>query len=205
MTNKAITLLVICSLLFACRAQTDDSNKKQEPIYIHRYNILRNFIGMEPIPLDWIFQSRVWRNGMLLEVWQSPYLPLKYPRDGYEISKAEYVAKQLFFLNGRLIEEVDYYYSPDRYKAFVNRNNSCVGRTADPRVHEEFLNKQMRKSYFYFIPSYFNTIKRTYVYNSDQSRDFDGFITKEQCDSILYCWGVLSYGNISLVNNTIKQ
>ena len=195
MTYKSITLLVICSLLFACRDQTNESNKK---LYVHRYNILRNIIGMEPIPSNWIIEERVWRNGMLLEVWQSPDLPLKYPIDGYKISKAEYAAKQLFFLNGRLMEEVDFYYSPERYKAFVTRNNSYDVRNRDPRVHEEFMNKQIRKSYFYFIPHDLNTEKRTYMYMSDRSRDIDGFITKEQCDSILYRWGVLSYGNISL-------
>jgi len=205
MTNKAITLLVICSLLFACRDQTDESNKKQEPVYVYRYNILRNFIGMESIPSNWTLEERVWRNGMLIEVWQTPDIPFECPKDGYKISKAEYVAKQLFFLYGRLMEEVDFYYSPERYKALISRYKSCVGIICEPRVYEELNNKQIRKSYFYFIPPEFNTEKRTYFYLTDRSRDIDGFITKEQCDSILYRWGVLSYGNISFINNTTKQ
>jgi hypothetical protein len=197
MNYKQFFFLCICAiLLVACQHRSTPTHGK-EPSYVHDYNILRNFIGTEPIPDNWILQERVWGNECLLEVWQRPDIPLSSPYNGYILSKPLYVAKQLFFLNGRLWEEKDFYFSNERYVEDISRTPVCSNKIIEPRLHPELVNKRLRKSYFYFIAPDYNNPKHSYCYSGKKSSS--DFINKKQCDSILYNWKLLSYGSISLV------
>ena len=196
MNHKQLFFLCICAiLLVACQHRPTPTHGK-EPGYVHGYNILRNFIGTEPIPDNWILQGRVWRNDFLVETWQSPDIPFVRPYNGFILPKPTYWGKELLFLDGRLWGEGDIYVSDKLYSEYLSHSSKCKNNSGSP-FHLELTNKLLIKSFFYFTAPDHNNDQHSYLYFGKRSSCSS--INKKQCDSILYNWKLLSYGSISLV------